>query len=226
MTGTAGLPSRAVLREPLVREVRREVRGRMAAGRGSHGFDHVERVLALALRLGAESGADARVLALAALLHDVGRAAEDVSGGATCHAAAGAVMAREILRRHGAAEPLIRRVADCVRRHRYRGEARPVSREAKLLFDADKLDSLGAVGVGRAFLFAGEIGARLHNSPAAARRAKGYGSGDTAHREWLVKLRHIPGRLLTPAGRRMAADRAAFVAAFFRRINEEIAGKR
>jgi Fe-S oxidoreductase len=36
----------------------------MAAGRGSHGFDHVERVLAMALRLGAESGADERVLAL------------------------------------------------------------------------------------------------------------------------------------------------------------------
>ena len=74
----------------------------MAAGRGSHGFDHVERVLALSLRLGAESGADARVLALAALLHDVGRAEEDRSAGATCHAAAGARLAREILRRHGA----------------------------------------------------------------------------------------------------------------------------
>ena len=144
----------------------------MAAGRGSHGFDHVERVLALALRLGAESGADARVLALAALLHDVGRAEEDRSGGAICHAAAGAALAREILRRHGADAALVRRVAECVRRHRYRGAARPASREAKLLYDADKLDSLGAVGVGRAFLFAGEVGARLHTSAAAARRAQ------------------------------------------------------
>jgi uncharacterized protein len=215
-----------VLRDPLVRAVRREARRLMAAGRGSHGFDHVERVLALALRLGAESGADERVLALAALLHDIGRAEEDASGGATCHAAAGAGLAREILRRHGADPTLIRRVADCVRRHRYRGRARPVSREAKLVFDADKIDSLGAVGVGRAFLFAGEVGARLHNSPAAARRAREYGRGDTAHREWLVKLRHIPGRLLTPAGRRLAADRAAFAAAFFRRLGEEAAGKR
>jgi len=198
----------------------------MAAGRGSHGFDHVQRVLTLALRLGEESGADERVLALAALLHDVGRAEEDASGGATCHAAAGADRAREILRRHGADAALIRRVADCVRRHRYRGTDRPVSREAKLLFDADKLDSLGAVGVGRAFHFAGEVGARLHNSPAAARRARDYGPGDTAFREWLVKLRHLPGRLLTPAGRRLAADRAAFAASFFRRLDDEVAGRR
>ena len=215
-----------MLRDPLVRAVRREARRLMAAGRGSHGFDHVERVLALALRLGAESGADGLVLALAALLHDIGRAEEDASGGATCHAAAGAAGAREILLRLGADARLAARVADCVRRHRFRGAARPVSLEAKLLFDADKLDSLGAVGVGRAFLFAGEVGARLHNSAAAARRARDYGPGDTAHREWLVKLRHIPGRLLTPAGRRMAADRAAFAASFFERLDEEAAGKR
>ena len=215
-----------VLRDPLVRAVRREARRLMAAGRGSHGFDHVERVLALALRLGAESGADERVLALAALLHDIGRARQDDDAGATCHAAAGAVMAREILLRHGADARCTRRVVECVRSHRYRGAPRPVSREAKLLYDADKLDSLGAVGIGRAFLFAGEVGARLHNSAAAARRAKDYGPGDTAYREWLVKLRHLPGRLLTPAGRRMAADRAAFAAAFFERLDAEAAGKR
>jgi uncharacterized protein len=206
--------------------VRREARRLMADGRGSHGFDHVERVLALALRLGAECGADERVLALAALLHDVGRAREDKDAGATCHADVGAVMAREILLRHGADARCARRVADCVRSHRYRGTARPVSREAKLLFDADKLDSLGAVGIGRAFLFAGEVGARLHNSAAEARRAKDYGPGDTAYREWLLKLRRLPARLLTAAGRRMAADRADFAAAFFERLDEEVAGKR
>jgi len=215
--------ARAVLRDPLVRAVRREARRIMAAGKGSHGFDHVERVLALALRLGAESGAELRELALAALLHDVGRAQEDRGG--SCHAAAGATLAREILLRHGAEAGLARRVARSVRSHRFRGAPRPVSREAKLLFDADKLDSLGAVGVGRAFLFAGEIGARLHNSPAAARRARAYGRGDTAFREWLVKLRHLPGHLLTPAGRRLAAGRAAFAAAFFRRFDDEVAGK-
>jgi uncharacterized protein len=222
----AASAARAVLRDPLVRAVRAEARRLMAAGRGSHGFDHVRRVLALALRLGAESGADARVLALAALLHDVGRHEQDRSSGAVCHAAAGAALAREILRRHGADERLTRRVARCVASHRFRGAARPASREAKLLFDADKLDSIGAVGVGRAFLFAGEVGARLHNSEAEARRAKSYGRGDTAHREWLVKLRHVPGRLLTPAGRRLAAERAAFAAAFFERLAEEVAGRR
>ncbi len=226
MAQLAVASSGAVLRDPLVRAVRREAKRLMAAGRGSHGFDHVERVLALALRLGAESGADERVLALAALLHDIGRAREDADAGANCHAATGAAMSREILLRLGADARCASHVAECVRSHRFRGAARPVSREAKLLFDADKLDSLGAVGVGRAFLFAGEIGSRLHNSPAAARRAKAYSPGDTATREWLVKLRHLPARLLTAAGRRMADDRAAFAAAFFARFDQEVAGKR
>lgn len=234
MGKTAGINMRAatapdavpVLRTGLVRGVRRDARRLMAAGRGSHGFDHVERVLALALRLGREAGADEQVLAIAALLHDVGRCEEDASGGGTCHAAAGARIAADVLRRRGASPDLVRRVADCVRRHRYRGTARPMSREAKLLFDADKLDSLGAVGVGRAFLFAGEVGARLHNGLAAVRRSRPYTREDTAFREYWVKLRHLPSHLLTPAGRRLAAERTAFMADFFRRLDEEMRGAR
>lgn len=217
MTGSAQ-------KKDLVRQVRREARRLMARGRGSHGFDHVKRVLSLSLRLGREAGADLEVLTLAALLHDIGRSEEDRTAGKSCHAEVGSREAGEILGRHGASPSTLRKVRDCVRQHRFRGDAAPVSLEAKILFDADKIDSLGAVGIGRAFLFAGEVGARLHNTAAEAEKAAPYSDGDTAFREYQVKLRKLPRRMKTPEGRRMGRERAAFMEMFFRRLTAETKG--
>jgi len=197
----------------------------MKGGRGSHGYDHVRRVLALCLRLGRGTGADRDVLTLAALLHDIGRSEEDRSGGSTCHAEAGSRMAGQILARHGASPSIVRRVRECVRQHRFRGRPSPRSVEAKILFDADKLDSLGAVGIGRAFLFAGEVGARLHGTAGEALKAGAYSTGDTAYREYLVKLRHLPGKMMTAEGKRLARERAAFMEDYFRRLNMETGGR-
>lgn len=197
----------------------------MSGSGGSHGFDHVKRVLALSLRLGRESGADLDVLTMAALLHDIGRREETCSNGDSCHAQTGSKMAAEILRSCGAGPSLVRRVADCVRQHRFRGGPPPLSPEARILYDADKLDSLGAVGIGRAFLFAGEVGARLHNTTAEAMRGKAYSAEDTAYREYLVKLRKIPGSMKTAAGRRLARERADFMEEFFSRLDAETRGR-
>jgi len=90
-----------------------------------------------------------------------------------------------------------------------------------IVYDADKLDSIGAVGIGRAFHFAGRIGARLHNTAAEAVGAPAYSVEDSAYREYLVKLRHVPERMLTPSGRRLAVDRARFMDEFFHRLNDE-----
>jgi uncharacterized protein len=96
--------------------------------------------------------------------------------------------------------------------------------EEQIIYDADKLDSIGAVGIGRAFHFAGREGAKLHNSAEAALNSAAYSREDSAYREYLVKLRHIPERMLTVAGRELAIERAAFMDQFFQRLNHEIFG--
>ena len=109
-----------------------------------------------------------------------------------------------------------------MRSHRYRDEVKPETVEEKIVFDADKLDSLGAVGLGRAFLFAGHCGARLHNTEAEALAGEPYGPEDTAYREYLVKLRHLPEIMLTSEGRRLARERLDFMESFFRRLDAEV----
>jgi len=114
-----------------------------------------------------------------------------------------------------------------VRTHRYRarGGDRPGSLEARIVFDADKLDSIGAIGIGRSFHFAGRIGARVHNRAAEAEGSASYSREDSAHREFLVKLRHVRRNLLTDAGRRLAAGRHRFMLEFFAQLEREARGE-
>ncbi len=189
---------------------------------GSHGWDHVERVYRLCIRIGEKEGADLEILKMAALLHDIGRDDEIRSGGKICHAKRGAVEAREILEKLGISGEKIEKVVHCIETHRFRGNKAPESLEAKILFDADKLDSIGAVGIGRAYLFAGEVGARLHNKGIEIEKTDAYSKEDTAFREFSLKLKKVKNRMLTKEGMRLAEDRHRFMADFFERLHDEV----
>lgn len=194
--------------------------------RSCHDWDHTLRVKATALRLGGQENADLEVVAAAAILHDIARPREMADQGRTDHAQLGALKAIEILSREGVGDDAFRQhVAACIRTHRFRtrtGEA-PATIEAKVLFDADKLDSLGAIGLARAFHFAGKTGARVHNTPEEALSGDSYGREDSALREFLVKLQNVPDRLLTSAGRQIGTERLAFMREFFARLDRECA---
>jgi uncharacterized protein len=209
------------LHTPIEAEAKRFFR----SARGSHDWDHTQRVLGLCLRIGKKERGNLEILRLAALLHDIGRSAEDRSNGKICHSQAGASMAGKILKAHGVAKETTEGVIHCIQTHRFRKRAVPISKEARILFDADKLDSIGAVGIGRAFLFAGEVGARLHNKDINLRKTKPYTKEDTAYREYLIKLRKIKDRIFTEEGKRIARERHRFMVEFFERLNRETDGR-
>jgi uncharacterized protein len=191
-------------------------------GPGSHGWDHVRRVFELCLKIGRKEKADLTVLGLAALLHDIGRPEEKASKGKVCHAQVGARKAAEILAPFNLPPDTLRAVIHCIRSHRFRGKHAPNTLEARILFDADKLDSIGAVGLGRAFLFAGEVGARLHNAHKDLSQTVSYSWEDTAFREFQVKLRKVKDRMQTRTGQSLAEGRHRFMVRFFARLDAEV----
>lgn len=194
-------------------------------GSRSHSWDHIERVYTLAVHIGSIEGADLRVVKLAAILHDIGREEETRNNGGLCHAVRGAELASQMLRKHALDEELITKVAHCIATHRFRTEHRPQTLEARIIFDADKLDSIGAVGIGRSFLFAGEVGAKLHNQKKTdISKTESYSIEDTAYREFSVKLKNVRERMLTAEGKRLAEGRDRFMLEFFERLNQEIEG--
>ena len=192
--------------------------------RGSHDWDHTQRVYNLCMHIGRVEGADLKALEIAAYLHDVGRSYEDESKGAVCHAERGAEMARNLLEQYPISEERKANIIHCIRSHRFRGNYRPASTEANVLFDADKLDAIGAVGIARAFLFAGEVGAKLYNPYVQPEDTKPYSEEDTGYREYKLKLSRIKDRMLTTEGRRMAEERHRFMEMFFHRFTEEYGG--
>jgi uncharacterized protein len=205
----------------------------------AHDLAHVKRVYRLCLKLAADlPGVDFEILQAAALLHDIARVREDRDPtGAVDHAVLGAAMATEILRRNGFAESKLAAVAHCIESHRYRGDRRPETREAQVLFDADKLDVLGAIGIARSYILAGEYGEPLYSEAplsdyirenltggVATGRIKNI-SKHTANLEYELKLKLIPQRLHTPQARAIAAQRLAFMVEYFLRLRREIAGE-
>lgn len=187
-----------------------------------HDFDHVLRVLALAERIALAEGGDLEVVRAAALLHDLGRAQEQATG--EDHALVAARRAGEILAGHPSEK--VEAVAAAIAAHRFRSGPAPATPEARALFDADKLDALGAIGVARAFAHAGAHGQRLW-VPLEAATAEGNGAREhTPVHEFAVKLSRLREVLTTPTGQAIAEERYAFMSAFFTRLEAEARGER
>jgi uncharacterized protein len=209
----------------LIEQVRKEAKSFFSNAKGSHDWEHTERVYNLCMSIGEKENAGMEILKLATILHDIGREEQDKSNGEICHAERGAILAKEILRKYNIGQEKINKITHCIESHRFRGNKIPQTIEAKVLFDADKLDAIGATGVGRAFLFAGEIGARLHNKEIEVEKTTAYSKEDTAYREFIVKLSKIKDRMLTQEGKRIAEERHIFMVNFFNRLNKEVEGE-
>ncbi len=196
----------------------------LSGSHGSHDWEHTQRVYNLCMHIGQVEGADMEVLKIAAYLHDVGRPYQDESKGAICHGEKGAEIADALLERYPISDAKKANIIHCITSHRFRGNCLPETLEAKVLFDADKLDSIGAIGIGRTFLFAGEVGAKLHNPAIDPEDTEPYTEADTGYREFKLKLSKIRDRMLTGEGRRMARERHVFMERFFERFLQEHEG--
>ncbi len=210
-----------------LREVKIFVKNSLQKSFSCHDYDHTLRVFNNAkMLLKFEKKADYQVVLLASLLHDIGRCEEFAKSGKVCHAEVGSKIAEDYLLNNGFDEEFTRKVCHAIRVHRFRGEKlSPKSLEDKILYDADKLDSLGAVGIGRAFMFAAKVGAKLHNSKSRALNSREYSSDDTAYREYLVKFIKIPQKMQTERGRIIAENELKFMEEFFNKLNIQSKGK-
>ena len=122
-----------------------------------HAMDHINRVYNYAMDIARhENGVNIDVLAVACLLHDIGQK-EQFEDRKKDHAAIGAEKAFAWLVQNGHSTDFASAVRDCVATHRFRTGNPPVSIEAKILYDADKVDVCGAVGMARNLMYVGHM---------------------------------------------------------------------
>jgi uncharacterized protein len=193
---------------------------------GSHDWDHVERVYNLSIHIGEKEGANLEILSLAAYLHDVGRFEQDKTKGGVCHAKHGSKLSRKILEKHGFSGDIVQKVVDCIEAHRLSSKKEHKSLESKVLFDADTIDSLGAIGLGRMFSFAGSFGHKVHNKGVDISINHEYTIEDTPYWYFMNRGKDVLERIMTKEGKRLAEARYKFMKEFFEQINKEVEGMR
>ncbi len=195
----------------------------------SHDFSHAERVYRLAMRIAIAEGADLFVVRMAALLHDIGRAEEAKNGDAgDIHEELSVRMAGPILDKLGVTADKKQAILHAIATHRHRRGGEPETLEAKCLFDADKLDSLGAVGIARSYLWLGEHGRSVYYPPeqyAAIDPKDNSAEVDSTQREWHIKLKGLKDKMYTATGRKIAQERHDRMARIIDEIEKEVSGQ-
>lgn len=188
-----------------------------------HDPEHVYRVLYNALQIEKNTaGVDTDILIAACLLHDIGRK-EQSENPALCHALVGGEKAYIFLLENGFGETFAQRVKDCIQTHRFRKNRQPESIEAKILFDADKLDVTGAIGIARTLAYEAEVGEPLYVKRADGSICDGVGTDiPSFFHEYKFKLEKLYERFYTEAGRNMAQSRKQIAVDFYHALYREV----
>jgi len=120
-----------------------------------HGFKHVERVYDMCINIGEKLNANIDVLKVSVLLHDIGRIDEKSDKLMRNHAEISAEKALEFLtaQNFNISNIDLHNIIHCIKSHSFSNNINPETLEAKILADADKLDSLGVIGLYRTIGF-------------------------------------------------------------------------
>ncbi len=140
-------------------QIRAFVKGKLQEADIAHGFDHIEYVVNMARKIALREGANLRIVIPAAYLHDV------VSRGEVdsfhLHTDESAAVGKQFLEGLGFSPAEVQEIGNVIATSSYESYLKgvePASLEAKVVRDADWLDSIGARGIARVFAFAGHYG--------------------------------------------------------------------
>ena len=189
----------------------------------AHDFTHILRVYRNARLIGQEEGADMPVLLLAALLHDVGSDKKINSTDQEQETKALGRQATEtFLESVGLDEAKREKVLYAIDVHRYSRGIVPVTLEARILQDADRLDALGAVGIARVFLTGGALGREMYHpeDPFCRYREPDDGRWNLDH--FYKKLLKLEAGMHTRSAKRLAVKRTAVLERYLLDLEEEI----
>ncbi len=194
-------------------------------GDGAHDLGHLRRVWANCQRIaadGAAGGADMAVLEAAAFFHDLvnlPKSSPDRARASTLSAAAAcAYLASTDFPAHK-----LKAVAHAIAAHSFSAGIVPLTPEAKILQDADRLEALGAIGIARMFHVAGAMGALLFDADDPLAKSRALDDRRFSLDHLVTKLFTLPGTMQTAMGRRLAEERVAWMQAFRDRLLDEIA---
>ena len=211
--------------DAILQLTREFVRQEFQQDSSGHDWWHIHRVWRNALTLQAREGGDRFVIELAALLHDLDDwKLRPGSDGTPVRAAAW-------LRGAGMASQSLEHVCEIIQHLSFKGAGvtdQVQTLEGRIVQDADRLDAIGAIGIGRAFAYGGHEGRAMHDPGVAPQLHATFEhyrtAGGTTINHFHEKLLLLKNRMNTATGRRMAEERHAYMEGFLAQFQREWEG--
>lgn len=188
---------------------------------GAHDLAHLQRVWHNVRTLHAEEGGDLQVLLAAVLLHDC-VAVEKNSPLRAQASRLAAEKASAVLATLGWPDEKISAAFHAIEAHSFSANMTPRTLEAKIVQDADRLDSLGMLGVARTFYVAGRMGSALYDPQDPEAKQRDYDDTRYCLFHFQTKLLHLADGFQTAAGQRLAQVRHQRLKGFMEQFKEEI----
>jgi len=192
------------------------------AADAAHDLSHIKRVVKNTVYLTEIETVDAWITLPAACLHDCVAVAKDSALRAQGSRLA-AEAARGFLQSIDYPARLLDDIAHAIEAHSYSAGIEPRTPEARVVQDADRLDSLGAIGIARCLLVGGRLDRPLcaPDDPFCDERPPDDGRYTIDH--FYAKLLKLPSTMQTEAGRAEAERRAALMRRYLDDLRAEIA---
>jgi len=187
----------------------------------AHGMDHVKRVVANALRLAEAEGARLEVVLPAAWLHDCVVVPKDSADRSSASKMA-ALTARRLLDSSGYDPGCLDEIEHAIEAHSFSACIAPRTLEAKVVQDADRLDSLGAIGVARCLMLGGRLDRPLYDAGDPFCEARAADDSVSTIDHFYTKLLRLAGSMQTEVGRREATRRTEFMVAYLKELALEL----
>jgi len=188
----------------------------------SHDIHHARRVKSLALAIADREAAGNRAhLIAAAYLHDIVNLPKNSPDRAKASALS-ADAAAPILREHSFDEPDVDAIRHAITAHSFSANVAPETLEARILQDADRIDSLGAIGIARTFFIAGKLGTNLFDGDDPFAGHRQLDDRRFAIDHFAVKLLRLPETMQTASGRAVAGERTATMRHFLGALGDEL----
>ncbi|AOM39286.1 HD domain-containing protein [Xenorhabdus hominickii] len=188
---------------------------------GAHDVAHLHRVWRNAKHICEAESGDLRLVLAAVLLHDCVNV-EKNSPSRPFASRMAAEKATLILEELGWSEKDIAAVYHAIEAHSFSAGLTPRTLEAQIVQDADRLDSIGMIGVGRCFYTSGRMGSALYdfNDPLATQREYDDKAYTVDH--FYTKLFKIEAGFQTDSGKKIARERTERMKQFLDAFLDEI----
>lgn len=193
----------------------------LVASDTAHDIAHTERVAANAKMIASQLPADVQVVVAAAWLHDCVSVPKDHADRKNASRLS-ADRAVTFLAGYDFPEEKLDQVHHAISAHSYSAGIGPETTEAKIIQDADRLDALGAIGISRCLLVAGQLGRALYHpiDPFCEERAPDDSEWTIDH--FYSKLFKLPETMKTEPGKEIADKRVEFMRKYLGKLAEEI----